>query len=175
MNPPCNIVIHLRYHQNIFHFSFTFLVIASETDCFRDVFIWQNLSFYLTLERKRPLNHFRWKGGFSQQKWYIYAWLLKLTWLAVAKCWSQNSRPLVDFSINFPANIKVASALFLQNGMTSLKVEVAGSVLLPQNGTTCRSTTHWLHSPSRWAFSDSPTWVETISDQGEEDSKSKTS
>ena len=55
----------------------------------------------------------------------------------------------MDFSINFPANIKVASALFLQNGMTSLKVEVAGSVLLPQNGTTCRSTTHWLHSPSQ--------------------------
>ena len=63
----------------------------------------------------------------------------------------------MDFSINFPANIKVASALFLQNGMTSLKVEVAGSVLLPQNGTTCRSTTHWLHSTSQMSLSVSPT------------------
>ena len=64
----------------------------------------------------------------------------------------ESKQPLVGFAINFPANIKVANALFLQNGMTSLKVEVAGSVLLPQNGTTCRSTTHWLHSMSLFSL-----------------------
>ena len=63
----------------------------------------------------------------------------------------------MGFAITFPTNIKVASALFLQNGMTSLKVEVAGSVLLPQNGTTCRSTTHWLPSTAPMSLSVSPT------------------
>ena len=146
MNPPCNIVSSK-------YFSLQFQI---SCHCIGDQLF--SRCFHLTkslilsnLRKETPTQSFPLKGRIFATE-MIDLHLITKADLASSCKLLESKQPLVGFAINFPANIKVANALFLQNGMTSLKVEVAGSVLLPQNGTTCRSTTHWLHSMSLFSL-----------------------
>ena len=151
--------LHLKYHPKYFslqcHISSHCIGSLSGDQLFSRCFYLTKSLILSNPREETPTQSFPLKGRIFATEMIDLRLITKAD--LASSCKLLKSKQQAPCGFCYPANIKVASALFLQNGMTSLEVEVTGSVLLPQNGTTCRSTTHWLHSTSQMSLSVSPT------------------